>query len=87
MIISSEKYYTAEDIATQKLFPWTQNVRVIRNYLAALVQVREHKKYSIVLKPGNVDGISKRHGNRYYIKGQGIARIINDFENGILFGG
>jgi len=84
-MIIIDKYYTAENIANNELFPWTQNVRVIRNYLAALVKIGENKKYNIILKPGNVDGISKKNGNRYYIKGEGILKIINDFEKGNLF--
>lgn len=78
--INPNKFYTAEEIEKDSLFPWIGNYRTILTWLQTQVESGKAKRYGIIVKPGDT-----KFGNRYFVTGSGINKIIEDFKSGKLF--
>lgn len=86
--IIRDRYYIPREIAEMMLFPWTTQEKTVRNFLAQEVEKGNTKKYSIVVK-GPVDSVgdTSKHGIRYFVQGEGIIKIQEEFKKGELFNG
>lgn len=78
--IDSEKFYTPDEISEENLFPWINHRRGIISWLRTQIKLANGLKWEITIKPG-----LKINGNRYFVKGSGIIKIIAAFEDGSLF--
>lgn len=81
--IDKDKYYTPQEIAEFGLFPWTNKTQTIVKWLSKQVELLNDFKYSIIVKLGE----DEKHGNRYFVKGEGIINIRASFDDGSLFDG
>lgn len=86
--IIKERYYIPREIAEMMLFPWTTQEKTVRNFLANMVENGNKSKYSIVVKRP-LDSVvdTAKHGIRYFIQGEGIIKIQEEFKKGELFNG
>lgn len=81
--IDKNKFYSPKEISDNSLFPWIGHEVTILNWIKKQVQLGNTDKYSITIKPG----ADQKHGNRYFVKGEGIVKIKTAFEDGSLFDG
>lgn len=83
-MINKDKYYNANDIAIREYFPWIKHERTILKWIQSQVRIGNQHKYNIIVKNSDIDSVKAKFGKRYYIKGEGIIKIITAFEDGTL---
>ncbi len=78
--IEPNKFYTPTEIAEQKLFPWIEHEKTIRQFIAQDAKDRDILK--AVIKKGATE-----NGTRYFVRGANIIKLLAKFEDGSLFDG
>lgn len=77
--IDKEKYYTPSDVTAEGFFPWIKTYLSVLNFLRKQYELDNGEKFSITFKEGET-----RYGDRYFIKGEGIIKVVEAFESGTL---
>ena len=84
-MINKDKYYKIEELSKMEILPWN-NYRSILKHIQFQITIGNQKKYEIIVKPSiSVDSAVAKFGNRYFIKGSGIIKLLKSFEEGTLY--
>lgn len=84
-MINKDKYYKIEELSKLGLLPWG-SYRSVLKHIQFQITKGNQRKYEIIVKPSiSLDSAMAKYGNRYYIKGSGINKLLKAFEEGTLY--